>query len=80
MIRKKRLGGGGAGIRTLGGVTPTTVFETAPFSRSGTPPGALFLPVLNYFFKRRTATAEIEPTRLDISIYKAHDKWGALLG
>ncbi len=32
--------GGGAGIRTLGGVTPTTVFETVPFSRSGTPPAA----------------------------------------
>ena len=30
--------GGGAGIRTLGGITPTTVFETVPFNRSGTPP------------------------------------------
>ena len=31
---------GGGGIRTLGtGVTRTTVFETAPFNRSGTPPG-----------------------------------------
>src|SRR5689334_23312346 len=31
---------GGGGIRTLGGrVTPTTVFETAPFNHSGTPPG-----------------------------------------
>jgi hypothetical protein len=30
--------GGGAGIRTLGGVTPTTIFETVPFDRSGTPP------------------------------------------
>lgn len=30
--------GGGAGIRTLGGVAPTTVFETVPFNRSGTPP------------------------------------------
>ena len=30
--------GGGAGIRTLGGVTPTTVFETVPFNHSGTPP------------------------------------------
>ena len=30
---------GGGGIRTLGrGVTPTTVFETAPFNHSGTPP------------------------------------------
>ena len=30
--------GGEAGIRTLGGVTPTTVFETVPFGRSGTSP------------------------------------------
>ena len=30
--------GGGAGIRTLGGVAPTTIFETVPFNRSGTPP------------------------------------------
>src|SRR4051794_33631193 len=31
---------GGGGIRTLGsGVTTTTVFETAPFNHSGTPPG-----------------------------------------
>ena len=30
---------GGGGIRTLGrGVAPTTVFETAPFNHSGTPP------------------------------------------
>jgi hypothetical protein len=30
--------GGEAGIRTLGGLTTTTVFETAPFNRSGTSP------------------------------------------
>ena len=30
--------GGGTGIRTLGRVAPTTVFETAPFDHSGTPP------------------------------------------
>jgi hypothetical protein len=30
--------GGGAGIRTLGGIAPTTIFETVPFNRSGTPP------------------------------------------
>lgn len=33
--------GGGAGIRTLGTLARTTVFETAPFDRSGTPPSAL---------------------------------------
>ena len=37
--------GGGAGIRTLGGVTPTTVFETVPFSRSGTSPRPRILTV-----------------------------------
>ena len=30
--------GGGGGIRTLGGVAPTTIFETVPFNHSGTPP------------------------------------------
>ena len=35
-----RASGGGGGIRTHGGVAPTTVFETAPFDRSGTPPAA----------------------------------------
>lgn len=30
--------GGETGIRTLGGLSPTTVFETAPFDRSGTSP------------------------------------------
>lgn len=35
----RRQDGGGGGIRTLGrGVAPTTVFETAPFNHSGTPP------------------------------------------
>ena len=33
-----RVIGGETGIRTLGGVTPTTVFETAPFDHSGTSP------------------------------------------
>ncbi len=32
------LNGGEAGIRTLGGVAPTTIFETVPFNRSGTSP------------------------------------------
>ncbi len=30
--------GGETGIRTLGGLAPTTVFETAPFDHSGTSP------------------------------------------
>lgn len=30
--------GGEAGIRTLGGVAPSLVFETSPFDRSGTSP------------------------------------------
>jgi hypothetical protein len=30
---------GGGGIRTLGTLARTTVFETAPFNHSGTPPG-----------------------------------------
>ena len=30
--------GGEAGIRTLGGVTPTLDFESSPFGRSGTSP------------------------------------------
>ena len=32
--------GGETGIRTLGGVTPTTVFETAPFDHSGISPSS----------------------------------------
>ena len=32
--------GGETGIRTLGGLAPTTVFETAPFDHSGTSPQA----------------------------------------
>jgi hypothetical protein len=36
--RKTRLCGGETGIRTLGGLAPTTVFETAPFDHSGTSP------------------------------------------
>jgi hypothetical protein len=33
--------GGETGIRTLGGLAPTTVFETAPFDHSGTSPRAI---------------------------------------
>ena len=32
------LSGGGGEIRTHGKLAPTTVFETVPFNRSGTPP------------------------------------------
>lgn len=35
--------GGEGGIRTLGEIAPTTVFETVPFGHSGTSPmGAYF--------------------------------------
>ena len=44
--------GGGAGIRTLGGVSPTTVFETVPISRSGTPPWHPLIPVNRGLFKQ----------------------------
>ena len=47
------INGGEAGIRTLGGDQPSTVFKTAAFGRSATSPLALYnnLPVLkiNYF-------------------------------
>ena len=36
--RKSLENGGGRGIRTLGTLARTTVFETAPFNHSGTPP------------------------------------------
>ena len=35
---RKKSSGGGSGIRTHGTLTRTTVFETAPFDRSGIPP------------------------------------------
>ena len=35
--------GGERGIRTLGGLAPTTVFETAPFNHSGTSPRGVHL-------------------------------------
>src|SRR5579875_1884257 len=38
---RTRTADGGGGIRTLvGGISPETVFETAAFNRSATPPGA----------------------------------------
>ena len=39
--------GGETGIRTLGRLAPTTVFETAPFDHSGTSPQALSLVIPN---------------------------------
>ena len=33
--------GGETGIRTLGRLTPSTVFETAPFDHSGTSPRSM---------------------------------------
>ena len=41
------LHGGETGIRTLGRLAPTTVFETAPFDHSGTSPQALSLVIPN---------------------------------
>jgi hypothetical protein len=41
-LRERQLHGGEAGIRTLGGVAPTTIFETVPFNRSGTSPRDLY--------------------------------------
>ncbi len=40
---RSRSNGGETGIRTLGGVTPTTVFETAPFDHSGISPWGCFI-------------------------------------
>ncbi len=37
-LNPMRFSGGEGGIRTPGGVAPTTVFETAPFNLSGTSP------------------------------------------
>ncbi len=43
IIRYLGLRGGETGIRTLGGVAPTTVFETAPIDHSGTSPRCVSL-------------------------------------
>ena len=46
-IQKASAGEGGeGGIRTLGTVAHTTVFETVPFDRSGTSPSILILQFL----------------------------------
>ena len=39
-VQLDRLNGGGRGIRTPGGVSPTAVFKTAGFNRSPIPPEA----------------------------------------
>ena len=39
--------GGETGIRTLGRLAPSTVFETAPFDHSGTSPQRLSLDIPN---------------------------------
>jgi hypothetical protein len=41
------LTGGGSGIRTHGTLARTTVFETAPFDRSGIPPRETAAPYLD---------------------------------
>ena len=45
--RHELVSGGETGIRTLGRLAPTTVFETAPFDHSGTSPQALSLVIPN---------------------------------
>ncbi len=42
-----RFFGGGGGIRTHGTFARTTVFETAPFDHSGTPPQKIFISLFN---------------------------------
>ena len=37
----KKMHGGGGGIRTHGGVSPTPVFKTGTFDRSVTPPAVV---------------------------------------
>mgnify|MGYP001429668638 CR=1 FL=1 len=44
--------GGEIGIRTLGTIARTTVFETAPFDRSGTSPWGCVINVLTQIRKR----------------------------
>ena len=44
--------GGEIGIRTLGTIARTTVFETAPFDRSGTSPSECVISVLTQIRKR----------------------------
>ena len=42
-----KLNGGETGIRTLGRLAPSTVFETAPFDHSGTSPWYFALAILD---------------------------------
>lgn len=60
-----RLCGGEGGIRTLGTIARTTVFETAPFDRSGTSPWGCVIGVLGQLRKHssilRTALLNSSP-------------------
>ena len=47
-----RITGGETGIRTLGTLARTTVFETAPFDRSGTSPSSIWLDTLGGIVNR----------------------------
>ena len=53
--------GGERGIRTLGGLAPTTVFETAPFNHSGTSPGAYQMTKTMKGFRHRRLQRMIYP-------------------
>ena len=52
--------GGETGIRTLGGLAPTTVFETAPFDHSGTSPRDF----VQEGFSEGRAEAQVETSRI----------------
>ncbi len=45
-------GGGEAGIRTLGRLSPATVFKTVPLDHSGTSPFDFSNFIFTYFFKK----------------------------
>jgi hypothetical protein len=53
---KSKALGGETGIRTLGELAPTTVFETVPFDHSGTSPQG--------YFGRASARSALEARRL----------------
>ena len=57
---KTTVSGGETGIRTLGGLAPTTVFETAPFDRSGTSPQGWESQLLDKAIRRKALWHGIE--------------------